>query len=104
METIKNIKLSEDTFSIFTDNSSLKLDYYDESDRYVIDISNMNLLSATRVAILASTYCFINNFKKKLCWLVNDDEIRHAISILRLRNSESKVKTFKKEVSMVYAS
>ena len=104
METIKDIKLSEDTFSIFTDNSSLKLDYYDESDRYVIDISNMNLLNATRVAILTSTYCFINNFKKKLCWLVNDDEIRHAISILRLRNAESIVKTFKKEVSMVYAS
>lgn len=97
METIKDIKLSENAFSIFTENSSLKLDYYNEPDKYVIDISSMNLINATRVAILTSTYCFINNFKKKLCWVVNDNEIRHAISILRLRNAESIVKAVNNE-------
>ena len=92
METIKDIKLSENKFRVYTDTSSLKLDYQDTSDRYIIDISNMNLINATKIAILASTYCFINNFKKKLCWLVKDDEIKRAISILRLRNVEGVVK------------
>ena len=104
METIKDIKLSENEFSVFMDNSSLKLNYQDEPDRYVIDISNMNLINATRIAILTSTYCFINNFKKKLCWLVKDDEIRRAISILRLRNVEGMVKTSQYEPCLEYVS
>ena len=104
METIKDIQLSENVFSICLDNSSLKLDYYDEPEKYVIDISGMNLINATRIAILTSTYCFINNFKKKLCWIVNDDETRRAISILRLRNAESIVKAIKNETILEYAS
>ena len=89
MENIKKIRLSKRDFIVDFDNSSLKLDYIPECDKYLIDISAMNLINATRVAILTSTYCFINNFKKKLCWLVKDDEIRRAISILRLRNTEA---------------
>ena len=95
METIKDIRLSDDEFSILTDISSLKLNYFDTPDKYVIDISNMNFISATRLAILTSTYCFINNFPKKLCWVVKDDEIRRAISILRLKNTEGVVGTIK---------
>ena len=49
----------------------------------------MNLINATKIAILCSTYCFINNFKKKICWLVADEEIKKAINILRLKNIES---------------
>ena len=104
METIKEIRLSEDKFNVFTDTSSLKLNYQDEPERYVIDISNMNLINATRIAILTSTYCFINNFGKKLCWLVADDEIRRAISILRLRNVEGMVKAMKYDTRLEYAS
>ena len=104
METIKNIKLSERVFNVLTDKSSLKFNYQNEPDRYVIDISSMNLLCATRIAILASTYCFINNFKKKLCWLVADDEIRRAISILRLKNVEGIVKTLEQKPSLECAS
>lgn len=104
METIKEIKLSERFFSVFTDTSSLKLDYQDEPERYVIDISNMNLINAVKIAILTSTYCFINNFKKKLCWLVADEEIQHAISILRLRNIEGVVKTIEQRPCLEYAS
>ena len=51
----------------------------------------MNLINATKIAILCSTYCFLNSFKKKLCWLVKDEETRQAISILRLRNIEQRV-------------
>jgi len=103
METVKNIELSERFFNVYTDTSSLKLNYQDKPDKYVIDISGMNLINATRIAILTSTYCFINNFRKKLCWVVKDDEIRRAISILRLRNVEGIVKAYK-EPAMEYAS
>ena len=104
METIKDIKLSDSKFSVYTDTSSLKLNYFDEPDRYVIDISNMNLINATRIAILTSTYCFINNFKKKLCWVVADDEIKRAISILRLGNVEGIVKPLQKDYDLEFAS
>ena len=104
METIKDIRLSDNNFCVYTDSSSLKLNYQDEPERYVIDISNMNLITAVKIAILTSTYCFINNFKKKLCWIVADDEIRRAISILRLRNVEGMVKTINQEACLEYAS
>ncbi|MBR1618065.1 hypothetical protein IJ670_07935 [bacterium] len=92
METIKDIKLSKDEFTVLFDNSSLKFQYTQEPERFVIDISTMNIVNATKIAILTSTYCFINNFKKKLCWLVGDDETMRAISILRLKNIEQKIK------------
>jgi len=104
METIKDIKLSESKFSVITDTSSLKLNYQDEPDRYVIDISKMNLINAVKIAILTSTYCFINNFKKRLCWVVADDEIKRAISILRLRNVEGMVKAAEQTPCLEYAS
>lgn len=88
MNTIKSIKISDD-FVIEYENSSLKkLKYTKEKNRYVVDISSCNLLSATRLAILCSTYCFINNFKKKICWIVKDEETKSAIGVLRLRNIE----------------
>ena len=74
------------------EKSSLNLKCDEQKDRYIIDISNMNLINATKVAIFCSTFCFINNFKKKLCWLVGDEEIKRAISILRLKNVEQKIK------------
>ena len=91
MNNIKQIRLSKNDFIVEYDTSSLKLNYVDDKDRYIIDISKMNLLNATKVAILCSTYCFIKDFKKKLCWLVGDEEIRRAISILRLKNVEQQV-------------
>ena len=89
MNNIKQIKLSKSNFIVECDNSSLKLDYITQNGKYIIDISTMNLINATKIAILCSTYCFINNFKKKICWLVADEEIKKAINILRLKNIES---------------
>jgi len=103
MNNIKEIKLSEHDFIIESETSSLKLAYKDETDRYIIDISNMNLINATKTAIFASTFCFLKNFKKKLCWLVKDEETKRAISILRLRNVEQQIKenTQKERVVLV---
>ena len=98
METIKNITLDKNVFHVLLDNSSLKLNYTESADKYIIDISSMNLINATRIAILASTYCFLNSFEKKLCWLVKDEEIARAISILRLRNIEPRVKEYSEDI------
>ncbi len=104
MNNIKNIRLSNDNFIIELEESSLKLNYKDEADKYVIDISNMNIINATKTAIFCSTYCFIKNFKKKLCWLVKDEETKRAISILRLKNVEQQIKDQNKEKKVVLAS
>ena len=80
MNNVKDIKLSKNNFIVFSDNSSLKLTYKITDDEYIIDISSFNLIKATKIAILCSTYCFIKDFKKKLCWLVKDEETRRAIS------------------------
>ena len=88
MNTLRQIRLSKTDFILDLDDSSLKLNYENTLDKYIVDISNMNLIKATKVAIMCSTYCFIKNFKKKICWIVADEEIKRAISILRLRNIE----------------
>lgn len=97
MNNIRRIELSDDNFIIHHDETSLKLTYKDSPEKYIVDISNMNLLKATRVAILCSTYCFINNFKKKIQWVVSDFETQKAISILRLRNIEAIVQKAKEK-------
>ena len=88
MNTLRQIRLSKTDFILDLDDSSLKFNYENALDKYIVDISNMNLIKATKVAIMCSTYCFIKNFKKKICWIVADEEIKRAISILRLRNIE----------------
>ena len=92
MNNIKNITLSNDKFIVDLENSSLKLGLKEQNDKYIIDISHMNLIEATKTAIFCSTYCFIKNFAKKLCWLVADEETKAAISILRLKNVEQAIK------------
>ena len=92
MNTIKNIKFSNDKFVVETEKTSLNLNCSEQEDKYIIDISDMNLISATKTAIFCSTFCFIKNFKKRLCWLVKDEETKRAISILRLKNVEQQIK------------
>ena len=103
MNNIKQISLSKNDFIVEYDTSSLKLNYIDDKDRYIIDISKMNLLNATKVAILCSTYCFIKDFKKKICWIVKDEETKRAISILRLKNTQQFVKEQYVEKKAVFA-
>ena len=88
MDNIKQIRLSKTDFIVELEGSSLKLNYQASPEKYIVDISNMNLINAVKLAIMCSTYCFIKDFKKKICWLVKDEEIRRAISVLRLRNIE----------------
>lgn len=92
MNHIKQIKLSKDEFIVEGNDTPLKLPYKTIGSEFIVDISDMNLLNATKIAILCSTFCYINGFKKKICWLVKDEETRRAIGVLRLRNMEPIVK------------
>ena len=92
MNNIKDIKLTKNSFIVDMQDSSLNLKCDEQEERYIIDISAMNLINATRTAIFCSTFCFLKNFKKKLCWLVKDEETKRAISILRLKNVEQIIK------------
>ena len=104
MNKIKQIRLSKDDFIVDFEGASLKLPYSTEQDKYIIDITDFNLISATKLAILCSTYCFIKDFKKKLCWLVKDIETMRAISILRLRNVEQMICSNENKFKQVVAS
>lgn len=104
MNNIKNIRVSNDSFIVELEKSSLKFDCKDLNGKYIIDISDMNLINATKTAIFCSTYCFIKNIGKKLCWLVADEEIKRAISVLRLRNVEQLVKETTQEKRVVLVS
>lgn len=101
MNTIKQIRLSKDVLEVNLDNASLKFEYKNEQEKIIVDIRNLNLIKATKLAILCSTYCFIKDFKKKICWIVADEEIKRAISILRLRNVEQIVQPFTNRIEAV---
>lgn len=102
MNSIRQIRLTKTDFIIDIEGTPLKFKYENNSDKYIVDISKMNLIKATKIAIMCSTYCFINDFKKKICWIVGDEEIKRAISVLRLRNIEQ-ILPYQKE-SLVMAS
>lgn len=91
MNTIKNIKSSIDSFVIEYENSSLNLKSYFDCENIYVDISNLNLINSIKTAILTSTYCFLNDFHKNICWLVKDIEIKKSISILCLKNTKCMV-------------
>ena len=92
MNNIKNIQVVNNKFIVDLEKSSLKLDCQENINNFVVDISHMNLIEATKTAIFCSTFCFIKNFSKNLCWIVADEETKNAISILRLKNVEQIVK------------
>ncbi len=92
MDNIRQIKLLKDAFLVFFNNSSLLLNYRIKNDKYFVDITDLNLINATKLAILFSTRYFIQGYKKKVCWIVKDKTIKDAIFILRLSNLDCVVK------------
>ncbi len=91
MNPIISIENKSNLFKINYQNSSLELKSYSDETNVYIDITSFNLIKAIQVAILTSTYCFINDFKEDICWLVEDVEIKKAISILCLKNTKCKL-------------
>ena len=91
MNTIKNINHFNNKFTINFEDSSLNLKAFEDKINIYLDITSLNLIKAVKVAILTSTYCFLNEFEKNICWLVNDLEIKKAISILCLKNTKCQI-------------
>ncbi len=87
MNPIISIENKKNIFKINYQNSSLELKSFSDEKSIFIDITGFNLIKAIQVAILTSTFCFLNEFKQNICWLVEDIEIKKAISILCLKNT-----------------
>lgn len=67
----------------------IKNSLYEKVD---IDISNLNLIEASHVAVLCSVNIFTKYPNKKICWIIKDEETKKNISSLKLRNMLLKVK------------
>ena len=57
-----------------------------------VDISNLNLIDASRMALLSSARFFAKYPDKKICWSVKDEETKRTISNLMLKNMELEIK------------
>ena len=57
-----------------------------------VDISDLNLIDASRVALLSSVRFFATYPDKKICWSVKDEETKRTISNLMLKNMELEIK------------
>ena len=53
-----------------------------------IDISMLNLIDASKVATMASTYHFLRFSQGKINWVVNSKEIEKILKPLSLGNSK----------------
>ncbi len=57
-----------------------------------VDISDLNLIDASRCAILCSTKLFAQYPNKKIFWSIRDEQTKKMISNLRLQNMELEIK------------
>lgn len=61
-------------------------------DNISVDISDLNLIDASRTALLCSTRFFAKYPDKKIRWSVADEETKSVISNLKLNNMELDIK------------
>lgn len=58
----------------------------------IVDISRMNLIDASKVCILCSTFHFAKYPDGSITWRVNDIETQHAIRYFKLKNVTTEIK------------
>ena len=61
-----------------------------------IDISGLNMIDATKVCVLASTFHYAKYCGGRIKWFVRDENIKNQIELLRLDNTEVDVKRARK--------
>lgn len=59
-----------------------------KSANMTIDISMLNLIDASKVATIASTYHFLKFAEGSINWVVNSKEVENMIKPLNLGNSK----------------
>ena len=61
-----------------------------------IDASDLNMIDAMKVCVLASTFHFAKYCGGRIKWFVRDENIKKQIELLRLDNTEVEVKRARK--------
>ena len=61
-----------------------------------IDASGLNMIDATKVCVLTSTYHFAKYCGGRIKWFVRDENTKKQIELLRLDNTEIEVKRARK--------
>ena len=61
-----------------------------------IDASDLNMIDAMKVCVLASTFHFAKYCGGRIKWFVRDENIKNQIELLRLDNTEVDVKRARK--------
>ena len=59
-----------------------------KKNELTINISKLNFIEASRLALLNSTKCYVENPNKKINWIVKDEEIKKIIAPYKLDNME----------------
>jgi len=59
-----------------------------KSSNMTIDISMLNIIDATKIATLASTYHFLKFEEGNINWLVNSKDVEKMLKPLNLGNSK----------------
>lgn len=57
----------------------------------IIDISKMNLIDASKICILCSTFHFAKYYDGNVTWRVRDIETQHTIRYLKLKNVTTEI-------------
>ncbi len=62
-----------------------------------VDVTTLNLIDSTKVAIMCSTYHFAKYPSGRILWIVNDNETMYCIRHLKLKNVELELRPRKNE-------
>lgn len=65
-------------------------EYMDTSaaEYMTVDISNMNIMDACRISVLASTEHYLKHPKGKINWVVSSSSVAQMVSAMGLGNSD----------------
>lgn len=59
-----------------------------KQNEITLNISKLNFIEASRIALLNSTKCYVENPNKKINWIVKNEVIKNLIQPFKLNNME----------------
>ena len=78
-----SIKISEDKLT-----KKIASFLCSKQNEITLNISKLNFIEASRIALLNSTKCYVENPNKKINWVVKNEVIKNLIQPFKLNNME----------------